>query len=1161
MRVKRALALVAAVALVLSLAAPALTASVAAQSGMVGVSDSQITQDVPDGESIPVTASDLEGSVLVSSGHADSLEVIATTPEHASTVMNSDANVVGSGEMALVFRDSSDHSTREIAVDAGLLREALGYKPEVVYGTHSSGETWQSQATYEDGYLSMQIQSWSSNTVTFSGSVDISASPASDGSSFTYQLGEVDSTSDPVVNITGRESTEQDTDSGTLANGETLSLTPAGTEAATDVSVTFTGSGFGERRDDYSASSVGLSHTASIGVEGALQPTDGSGGDPSLSVTANAVLASQYNPIDVQGDGTRDYSAILAGDTGSDSTQSSDLKVVPQTTGDVDSLSVNIAGIDGSDRPAPIDVYMISEGPDGDTTEGTLVKDNWQPSWSTGSKSITLDTPYRVSSGSTYSVAFHMTASDNDGTREKLKIANTDSTSGTWYYGVGGSSRATDITLDIKETPQNVQVTDGAGHSATFGDFVPGETKTRSIDLRSGSTELDISASGGGTLDYQLTMLERDATVDPSIDIDSDGSTDASYSGMLANGESATASLSALPLSTSSATIGTASQSAPVSTAVSYTEHTLPSDVGAVLNGESVNVSGPLSDGEQVSRTFNSSVLQEGSNTLTIDIGDGSLSSDAPAPQIGLGFQHSATDQINVTYQARAFEERYNISRTYADATSDATVTIPFESSSVIGVANVEYRVNGGDWSPVPPSHYRFESTTLDVHVADAYEAQIPSGATVDVRAAGRKIDVSNGEVTITDPSKPGEELDTQLQINSRQSGFHINVGPTANGPRIHYATSSLYPTSDYSVIEADGDQKVYLPDSETGDTFRMQYLQTQAIPEKGDVKIRVKKAGSNPELAISPGPMGGGDPVTYRYYRTTSGVKYLLESLTNKLVRASDIANSPAILEDDDSDELLAIVADGDTSTDSDSGGGGFFSNPGSVVPQMSSPSLSVPGWLPIAGISVLGLGAVVAVGSRVYGSRNSSSSTSTSGGSTGRFGSIARGGAGVAAIVLRGSGRVVAWIARYGGRGALAGIRLLNRALIRVMSNTYAAVLLAIGGFLLAGQLGLVPRRAITLGTVIALLVGTLYGLQRLGLYSHRLFLLVGGLFSIGAVELLSPGLLQQFTGQLPLALLAILGTILIIGWFFFVRRPEASTPETVNRILFRDGGGGNN
>ncbi|MDQ2054337.1 hypothetical protein RBH22_06895, partial [Halobellus sp. H-GB7] len=468
--------------LALSLVAPALGGALAgsaaaAPSGMVTVADSQITQEVPEGESIPVSAADLEGAVLASSGHADSLEVIATTPGHADEVMGTDANVVGGGQMALVFRDAEDHESREIAVDAGLLREALGYTPETVRGTHSSGETWRSEATYEDGSLVMTIESFSSNTVTFSGEVDVSMTGATNGTSAQWELSDYDSASDVTINTTGVTNSETESASATLTDGDSLSLDVAGTTAASDASVTFNGRSSSSWHNVSGSDSPSGQFSPSIG--GNLDPTGpGSNNKPVLEVTAHHGSTSSYNPVDTHGDGTNDQGWNIAGDDSNNAKTWIELRVQPDASGEVTELTVNIDRVYGNEYNPNVDVYMVHETPDTTQGEGTLVKENWNPSWTTGTQTVTLDTPYKIQSGQDYTIEFVTTNSDGDDTGDYLDIATDDSASSVWVMSdsLGGTTREdyADIGLKITQPVNDLSV--GGDVSASFGDFADSET-------------------------------------------------------------------------------------------------------------------------------------------------------------------------------------------------------------------------------------------------------------------------------------------------------------------------------------------------------------------------------------------------------------------------------------------------------------------------------------------------------------------------------------------------------------------------------------------------------------------------------------------------------------------------------------------------------------
>ncbi|TKX35482.1 hypothetical protein EXE52_18095, partial [Halorubrum sp. CGM4_25_10-8A] len=162
---------------------------------MATIPDGNVDEDIPDGETLALSASELEGSVLASD-HADSLEVSLTTADHASTVMDGDtASVTGDG-MAVVLRDDTESAGREVALDAGKLREALGYRPRAIHGTHEDGSEWTASAEYVDGYLVFDVPHFSDNTVTFSGHVDVSMNSATSGTTATWQLSDYDAASD-----------------------------------------------------------------------------------------------------------------------------------------------------------------------------------------------------------------------------------------------------------------------------------------------------------------------------------------------------------------------------------------------------------------------------------------------------------------------------------------------------------------------------------------------------------------------------------------------------------------------------------------------------------------------------------------------------------------------------------------------------------------------------------------------------------------------------------------------------------------------------------------------------------------------------------------------------------------------------------------------------
>ena len=176
---KRTLAILLTVMLLVPGLAPVATAQ-SAPSGFVGVPNENISADMPDGESPPIPASDLEGDVLASQ-YASTLDVTLTTPERAEQLMAGDGTVVGNGDVALLLSDDTNHGAREVALPGAAIEDALGYTPMEVRGYHESGDQWTRSVENRNGYLVFEVPKFSTNTVTFTGVVELTGSPASDG--------------------------------------------------------------------------------------------------------------------------------------------------------------------------------------------------------------------------------------------------------------------------------------------------------------------------------------------------------------------------------------------------------------------------------------------------------------------------------------------------------------------------------------------------------------------------------------------------------------------------------------------------------------------------------------------------------------------------------------------------------------------------------------------------------------------------------------------------------------------------------------------------------------------------------------------------------------------------------------------------------------------
>ncbi|MFD1600997.1 hypothetical protein ACFSBX_18850, partial [Halobellus rarus] len=223
--------------------------------GMLALGSAQVSEDVPEGADMPIRASDLEGAVYASD-HADTLEVVLTTPERADEYLGPNASVLSDDEIAIVLRDDKVHDGRDVAIDLDVLEAGVGFTPEVAYGTHEDGEQWRSSIGRDGTVGRFHVPEFSENAVSFTGGVSINATPATDGSQFSYQLSDVDAASDVAVNLTGVTNTETNTISSTLTSG-TINADISGTEDPPETTLTIEGNGFGTRTDSQTFSNVG----------------------------------------------------------------------------------------------------------------------------------------------------------------------------------------------------------------------------------------------------------------------------------------------------------------------------------------------------------------------------------------------------------------------------------------------------------------------------------------------------------------------------------------------------------------------------------------------------------------------------------------------------------------------------------------------------------------------------------------------------------------------------------------------------------------------------------------------------------------------------------------------------------------------------------------
>jgi hypothetical protein len=791
-----------------------------APSGMVALDDSAISSEVPSGESLPVSVSDFEGGKVLASDHAASMSLTLTTASHADEVMGTDAARLDGDDMALVLSDDTHHAGREVAIEATVLRDARGYLPQTVNGLHDDGSPWERPVRYRDGFVVFEVPEFSANTVTFGGTVELSGDPATDGSTYTYDLGDLDAATAPNLTFEGTTATEWDNETGSTAPGGSASIAPAG-----------------------------------LGLDPSGPSSDGK---PTLTATAPSTFsASQFggatSAIDFVG---KDGVGVMHSEVRIDNPPEKITKLdvgldVAYDSNDQVRVDVSIAGGDQTD---------------GDFGEGSLVKDNWNPPGSAGTTTINLDSPYEPSQD-TITVEFYTVQTAETNAYFDINY-DRNGPSGYFESSNYGSLGPADV-IAKTNAPTSVGASADDGTSASFGDFSAGESKTREFDVSREASSLSWSGSGAA-LDWTLRMQERSETRDPGVE----------------------------------------------------------------LNGNWTNHTGTLAPGETATDSLSKSSLRSGTNRLNVSLAE---TTDAPAPQVDLTFSHTARDDQSIAYTGNVWSERYNVSRTYGAPTANATLTVPF-AGHVVSVSDLRVFLNGTETAP---TYSTFQNTTLTVGLGDLHP-----GTETRVLVNGSKVQVRNGSIQVADPTTTGNDLNSEVEVTSRDSGkLAIAYGGTGSGDRVHYAVNESWSgASEVHRATASGDRELRM-DAPDGGTFRVQTLPVEAKPKQGDVELSVSEPRQEePQFYVRPGDSPG-DTVKFTYLNANADQKYLLYSKSEGVVRESGTANSPVTLTDDDSAERLVVRLDdsGTSQPPTNDWTDGFPTNPAQFEQASSGGNLPV--------------------------------------------------------------------------------------------------------------------------------------------------------------------------------------------------------------------------
>jgi len=899
-----------------------------------------------------------------------------------------------------------------------------------------------------------------------SGEIDVIMDAATNGSTATYELANSSKASEFNVSVTGSKSTEAESVSATrLTSGETLDVPVAGTTSPEDEIVTFTGreqsrtvswSGTnvqsGDSRsvnvlgnlppenrtvtftghssgewinkttadvtqstnvsldglastksqapdpvvnltgvtstewDNESASGLDPNGAQSVNIGGNIAPTGPGGGDALLTVTATQNTATQYE--------SWSGSSRLAGE-GNPGLIDSEI-AVDNPPDIVSALSMPDLSVTNS-VTVTVDVYIVEETPDNTYGEGTQVASSVD--LTSGGELIDIQ-DYATSSDV---VTVEFITQSSGGSQNKVKIGFDESASGNyWNYILGGDTSNTygpdnaypNIRL-LGKAPGDVDVS-ADGSTYDVGTFTSSGSESIRLPVSTSATQLDFSATGGGSLNTTLELRERTQTTDP----------------------------------------------------------------GAELNGATLSHSGLLAEGKTVSLTYNQTVLQEGTNQLNISVGDGTLSSDAPTPTVGVNLTHDAVDEQSVDYGGGQWTETYNVSETYASSRASAELTIPFQTN-VYQIQTIEAQVNDSGWSSVNTGDYNLSETTLTVDLAGVYGGTIPEGTKMQVRTTGNTVDPIAGTVTVTNPTGPGEPLNSTVEIVDWGPDSALDISGTPRGDRVHYLADATWHADEYSDFEGDGTHILKMPNASADNSFTVRTLPLRIAPKSGDAHVNVPDGRVNrtePVYRVTPGDTVG-DAYDVTFTNATDGEDYVLWSETNEIVVDSGTASSPLTLSDDEDNVAIMQFMLDDGTTGSSTGS----SSDGSGVPAPMPTTGGDTNFLPLIGLAIAGGLVVVA-------SRND--------------GAVAETGANAANSIEGALGRVpIAGPALGKGLGGL--VESTAGLLEAVVGNQTVA--LGIVGAMLVGavQGGIieVPQSGLTLIVVAGIGIYSLVALRELG------------------------------------------------------------------------------
>lgn len=846
-----ALALVMVLSMV-ALGAGGLGMTGAVPSGMVGVPGDNIDADIPacdnpgqgegpSGNPFCEAAEDLVDAGVYTSEHPDTLEVTVTTPGQAE--QHTGATIDGNGPLALVLTDDENSDAREVSISAEVLADIMGYKPRAVFGTYEDGEEWSSEIDYSGEYATFTVPHFSTQTVTFSGSISLFGEPAAHGDTFEYELDSDDGVDNFEIELTGVENTQTEFFEDRMANGDTESIDIGGTTSTVDAELTITGDSMTSQTWTESGTTDG-SGSESFSVDGNVDPIGPDGSTPVITMTPEDVVFD---------DSLRESKDDGDFGVGQDE---ADYHIEFDSIRDVSEveLSITVTDLDTDDgtRSMWVEVYY-AEGDVGsnvfDDPDHSMTSDSC-----TGSPTMcTVEPDLSIGDSAVSDATLGFRLQSEDDEHERFEEIQAD------FVGPA------DFNIDVSSNDDTVS-TNSEG--------------TYEIELEAGSETIDFSGNSEGDVDWELEYREQHVTEDPSATID--GQT-ADHTGILEDGETVTESITLDP---GAEDLDVTTTHHEVDVELDWTEVSETVDPVVEVNGHETDYEGTIAEGTTETLTTDTDWVQEGTNRINVTLAD---ANDGPTPQVEFEYSHDAdAASKTVEYESETWSQRYEVSNQWASTQEEATVEFPM-ASNVVNIRSIEVMTNESEWSDVSEEDYTLVGTDLTVELGD-----IDPDTRKDVRVNASKVDVSGGEIQVTDPTTEGEILETAFEITNVTGEYvGIDVTETMPGESVHYLSESSWDGSDvYAHITSAGSQEVRLIDGQEGSTATVTEAPIEVDPDAGTAHVQIDDA-DEPRFTLEE-TVSDAD-ITWT--EATSGQQYALVSKPGDDVVDTDTASSPITL------------------------------------------------------------------------------------------------------------------------------------------------------------------------------------------------------------------------------------------------------------------------